>query len=358
MKRFKSGSNLVFCTLGLAVVTAFLAGPAAAARPGGERPLKEPDDPQRVVGVLHDQVEWWAREPQLVALAGEFVIDVETLESPEPGVDWRLVLTTLDREVVTSWSGYTPFRDGRGVAFVNFDGRDADGHPLPAGTYVYRFEAEGYDGSGGFLKVWASDAVPEPQVPDEAGHVFTPLSPSIPWNFYFGSHHNHSTYSDGGIPVATCNGAVESAHAGADPGGGLHLREEHGRARLPLAPRPQPHLRHRVRYGLHDGADPGALPGGPDRRGERLGLDLRRDLRAGVGRHQRGRPRRPLRVHEALRLGRLLRRHHGEVQLPESLEHDRERRLPGVERVDGRLLSPAVLRLRLLRAERERPGER
>jgi hypothetical protein len=218
MKRFKSGSNLVFCTLALAVVTAFLAGSAAAARPGGERPLKEPGDPQRVVGVLHDQVEWWAREPNPIALAGEFSIDVETLESPEPGVDWRLVLTTLDREVVTSWSGYTPFRDGRGVAFVNFDGRDADGHPLPAGTYVYRFEAEGYDGSGGFLKVWASDAVPEPQVPDEAGHVFTPLSPSIPWNFYFGSHHNHSTYSDGGIPVATCNGAVESAHAGADPG--------------------------------------------------------------------------------------------------------------------------------------------
>jgi hypothetical protein len=217
MKRSTSGSILVFFVLSLALVAPLLAFSAAAMPPNGERPLREPDDPQRVVGVLHDQVEWWAREPQPVALAGEFSIDLETVENPEPGVEWRLVLTTLDREVVTSWSGSTPFRDGHGVAFVNFEGRDAQGHPLAAGTYVYRFEAEGYDGSGGFLKVWASDEVPEPRVPDEAGHVFTPLSPTIPWNFYFGSHHNHTTYSDGGIPVASCTGGIESAHAGADP---------------------------------------------------------------------------------------------------------------------------------------------
>ena len=217
MKLFKSGSNFVFCVLVLAFVAPLLASSAAAMPPNGERSRREPDDPQRVVGVLHDQVEWWAREPQPVALAGEFSIDLETVENPEPGVEWRLVLTTLDREVVTSWSGITPFRNGHGVAFVNFEGRDAEGHPLAAGTYVYRFEAEGYDGSGGFLKVWASDEVPEPRVPDEAGHVFTPLSPTIPWNFYFGSHHNHTTYSDGGIPVASCTGSIESAHAGADP---------------------------------------------------------------------------------------------------------------------------------------------
>ncbi len=217
MKRFKSGSTLVFCGLGVAFIAVLLAGSASAARPDSERPRREPDDPQRVVGVLRDQVEWWAREPQPVALAGEFSIDVETVEDPEPGIDWRLVLTTLDREVVTSWTGYTEFRNGHGIALVNFEGRDANLHPLPAGTYVYRFEAESYEGSGGFLKVWASDEVPEPHVPDSAGHVFTPLSPTIPWNFYFGSHHNHSTYSDGGIPVATCTGGIESAHAGADP---------------------------------------------------------------------------------------------------------------------------------------------
>ncbi len=217
MKRFKSGSNLVFCVLGVAFVSVLLTGSATAARPDGERPRREPDDPQRVVGVLRDQVEWWAREPQPVALAGEFSIDAETIESPEAGVDWRLVLTTLDREVVTTWSGTTEFRNGRGIALVNFEGRDADLRPLPAGTYVYRFEADGYEGSGGFLKVWASDEVPDPPTPDEAGHVFTPLSPTIPWNFYYGSHHNHTTYSDGGIPVATCTGSIESAHAGADP---------------------------------------------------------------------------------------------------------------------------------------------
>ena len=218
MKRFQSGSTLVFSFLGLTFVAAVLAGSVAAMPPDGDRgPRREPDDPQRVVGVLRDQVEWWAREPRPVALAGEFSIDLDTVENPEPGVDWQLVVTTLDREIVTSWSGYTPFRNGHGVALVNFEGRDANLHPLPAGTYVYRFEAEGYEGSGGFLKVWASDEVPETQVPDEAGHVFTPLSPTIPWNFYYGSHHNHTTYSDGGIPVATCTGGIESAHAGADP---------------------------------------------------------------------------------------------------------------------------------------------
>jgi hypothetical protein len=216
MKRFKVSSNLVYRVLALTVVIV-LGGAASAAPPNLERPRAEPDDPQRVVGVLRDQVEWWAREPEPVALAGEFSIDLDTIESPEPGVDWRLVVTTLDREVVTSWSGYAPFRDGHGVAFVNFDGRDADGHPLPAGTYVYRFEAERYDGSGGFLKVWASDEVPEPRVPDTAERTFTALSPSIPWNFYFGNHHNHSTYSDGGIPVATCTGGNEGVHSGADP---------------------------------------------------------------------------------------------------------------------------------------------
>jgi hypothetical protein len=217
MKRSQPGSILAISALSLALAALFLVFSAAAMPPDGERRRSEPDDPQRVVGVLRDQIEWWAREPQPVALAGEFSIDLETVENPEAGVDWRLVLTTLDREVVTSWSGYTPFRRGRGVALVNFEGRDADLHPLPAGTYVYRFEAEGYEGSGGFLKVWASDEAPEAQVPDEAGHVFAPLSPTIPWNFYFGSHHNHSTYSDGGVPVASCTGGIESAHAGADP---------------------------------------------------------------------------------------------------------------------------------------------
>ena len=217
MLRFTSDSTFVSCLLRFAFVAALLAGSAAALPPDGDRPRKEAGDPQRVVGVLHDQVEWWAGEPSPVALAGEFSIDVESIEEPESEVEWQLVLTTLDREVVTAWSGSTPFHDGRGVAFVNFEGRDAEGHPLPAGTYVYRFEAEGYEGSGGFLRVWASDEVPEPQVPDTAGRTVTALSPSIPWNFYFGNHHNHSTYSDGGIPVASCTGGIESAHAGADP---------------------------------------------------------------------------------------------------------------------------------------------
>jgi hypothetical protein len=213
MKRFTSGSTFAL----LLLAAGLLAGAASAADTKTGRARPEPDDPPRVVAVLRDQVEWWAREPDPVALAGEFAVDLDAVDEPADGVDWTLVLTTMDRAVVTEWTGHTAIRHGHGVAHVNFDGRDAEGHPLPEGTYVYRFEAEGFAGSGGFLKVWASDTLPEPPAPDTDAHLVTSLSPAIPWNFYFGNHHNHSTYSDGGIPVATCNGAVESAHAGADP---------------------------------------------------------------------------------------------------------------------------------------------
>jgi hypothetical protein len=218
MTRFRPGPSPIAFALSFLLAAPLFGLAALGAPPDDDRPRRrEPDDPPRVVAVLRDQVEWWAREPRPVALAGEFAIDLETVESPESAVDWRLVVTTLDREAVTSWSGRTPIRDGRGVALVNFDGRDADGHPLPAGTYVYRFEAEGYEGSGGFLKVWASDATPAPSVPDDDPHMAASANPAIPWSFYFGSHHNHTTYSDGGIPVASCTGGIESAHAGADP---------------------------------------------------------------------------------------------------------------------------------------------
>jgi len=213
MLRIKPGPALALIFVGLVLAS----GIAVAAPPDAERPLREPDDPQRVVAVLRDQVEWWARDPQPVALAGEFTLDLETLAAPEEAVDWTLVLTTLDREVVTSWSGQTPLRRGHGVALVNFEGRDADGHPLPAGTYVYRFEAEGFEGSGGFLRVFASDELPEPKVPDTLPHMVVSVNPAIPWSFYFGSHHNHTTYSDGGIPVASCTGGNEGVHSGADP---------------------------------------------------------------------------------------------------------------------------------------------
>ena len=215
MNRSSSKSTLVLHAL--AIAATLLAGPASAIQPEREPRRVEADDPQRVVAVLRDQVEWWAREPDPVALAGEFSVALDTDEESEAGVEWRLVLTTMERQLVTTWTGYTPLQRGRAVAFVNFEGRDADGHPLPAGTYVYRFEAEGYEGSGGFLKVFASDEVPESPVPDELSRTVTALSPTIPWSFYFGNHHNHSTYSDGGIPVASCTGGNEGVHAGADP---------------------------------------------------------------------------------------------------------------------------------------------
>lgn len=201
---------------------------AASGERDADRPGREDCAPRRSVNVLRDQVEWWAKEGAPVALAAELADAGDDAESPaatpaaapsRPAetVAWRLVLATLDGAAVDARDGATRLDGGRGLALVNFDGRTSDGKPLPAGLYVYRFEVDGFEGSGGFLRVVASDDAPPTKVKDEKAANAASLNPSVPWSFFFGAQHAHTIYSDGGIPLASCSGSVSTPHAGATP---------------------------------------------------------------------------------------------------------------------------------------------
>lgn len=212
--------TLLFGILLGVFMVSLLPGQPALAVSAGDRDHREAHDDcdaAKGITVMRDQVEWWAREGGASALAAEFWVNPEAeLETPAR-LDWTLVITKLDRTVIDRTTGSTILRDGKGFALVNFEGRTSDGKPLEAGLYVYRYEVPGFESSGGFLRVYASDEQPEPKRNDGYVPDATSLNPSVPYNFYFGTPHSHTIYSDGGIPVATCNGSVSSPHTGAKP---------------------------------------------------------------------------------------------------------------------------------------------
>jgi len=187
---------------------------ASASAPGGAEPVPHEDcTPVRTVIALRQQVAWWAREGNMVALAGQFVDESESVRST---VAWRLVITDLDRNVVDTRRGVSKLVDGFAIGHVNFDGKDSAGHPFAPGLYVYRFEASGYESSGAFLRVYASDETPE-KVEDTREPLASSSNPSVPYSYFFGAQHAHTNYSDGGTAVATCTGSKSSPHPGASP---------------------------------------------------------------------------------------------------------------------------------------------
>jgi hypothetical protein len=207
----------VLPVVALAAVFAAAASSAArAARPDEPRRAGRLEDcaPARTATMLRDRVLFSARENAPVALGAELVSDLDGEE--DRAVRWRLVVTTLDRQVVDERSGVAHLAAGRALVSATFDGRDASGRPLAAGTYVYRFEAPGFDGSGAFLRVYATDETPD-ETPDTLAPLAASTNPNVPYNFYFGSQHAHTAYSDGGIPLASCTGSVSSPHSGAAP---------------------------------------------------------------------------------------------------------------------------------------------
>ena len=195
----------------------FGSGAAQGATNHPSEPIRGHEEctPLHAVSVLRNHVQWSARENAPVALAAEFTS--ETIDGASDFLAWRLVLTTMDRTVVDSRTGTSRLNDGRSIVAETFDGRDSAGHPLAPGLYVYRFEADEYEGSGGFLRVYGSDETPDAPVGDTREPLATSTNPSVPYNFYFGSQHAHTNYSDGGTAVATCTGSVSSPHAGASP---------------------------------------------------------------------------------------------------------------------------------------------
>ncbi|MEO6325032.1 MAG: Ig-like domain-containing protein [Thermoanaerobaculia bacterium] len=215
--RTKTLSTMLAATAFSIASLSFGSGALLAATNQPSDPIRNHEEctPLHNVSVLRNHVKWSARENAPVALAAEFTS--ETVDGAADFVAWRLVLTTMDRTVVDTRHGSARLDDGRTIVAETFDGRDSAGHPLASGLYVYRFEAESYEGSGGFLRVYGSDETPDPPVEDTREPLATSSNPSVPYSFFFGSQHAHTIYSDGGTAVSTCTGSISSPHAGATP---------------------------------------------------------------------------------------------------------------------------------------------
>jgi hypothetical protein len=120
-------------------------------------------------------------------------------------------------------------QDGAAVAELWWDGRDDAGQFVPAGAYRYSFVARyaGRAGRGAFSYDQAFDAEEALASTDEvivsydltsvaAARISSdatscevqqhaPIEAGFPYNFYYGSTHAHSNWSDGGHPTGACS---------------------------------------------------------------------------------------------------------------------------------------------------------
>jgi hypothetical protein len=149
---------------------------------------------------------------------------------------WRLTVRSGRRVVYRAW-GVEPIDDARGMALAEhwWDGRDMDWRPLPNGKYRYTFEARflprrlglqasRYEDLAGIAGVDEAFASSDDLIVDRGlslatasklrsqmalstcqAQQNTPLEPGFGYNFYYGSTHAHSNYSDGGHPTHACS---------------------------------------------------------------------------------------------------------------------------------------------------------
>ncbi|HEX6160172.1 MAG TPA: Ig-like domain-containing protein, partial [Thermoanaerobaculia bacterium] len=152
---------------------------------------------------------------------------------------WKVVVTPVDDpgNVVMTTGGLARIgADGAAVAEVWWDGRDDNGVPVAPGRYRYTFLAR-YAPDGRFRVVPRDyDAVLDVPASDEAlasedeivinyeltqsearnlresanatscqAQQNTPLEAGFGYNFYYGSTHAHSNWSDGGQPTSSCS---------------------------------------------------------------------------------------------------------------------------------------------------------
>lgn len=153
---------------------------------------------------------------------------------------WRLSVTPLGaREVVFTRQGRVTLSAPRGAALAEalWDGRDSAGQPLPSGRYRYTFDARfvsdgtyaaararTYEDAAGLSGVVearpASDEIEidlglsvaaaeqrraSAQLTSCEIQQNAPLEAGLGYNFYYGSTHAHSNYSDGGQPTSACS---------------------------------------------------------------------------------------------------------------------------------------------------------
>ena len=180
-------------------------------------PLAAADDaPAKAVNVKDHLVQLRDGQKEPVLLTAEFADLDEPGSSEEDTLRWNLRIVTMDDQVVDSRSGQAILKSGRAIVTTPFSGLDCGGNRLAQGRYAYRYEADGYNGSGGFLDILSPGQQPS-RIEDRALPSAVPLNASVPWSFYYGLEHAHSNYSDGGIPVAECTGASSGPHYGASP---------------------------------------------------------------------------------------------------------------------------------------------
>jgi hypothetical protein len=154
---------------------------------------------------------------------------------------WRLQIHPADGKTpVFTARGMASLHEPRGAVLVEhyWDGRDQAGATVPPGKYRYTFEArylpdrlaftgkalqyedlagvpgadEAYASSDELVVDYALNSEKATQLRDSAAALTacqvqqrTPLEAGFGYNFYYGSTHAHSNYSDGGQPTTSCS---------------------------------------------------------------------------------------------------------------------------------------------------------
>ena len=158
---------------------------------------------------------------------------------------WRLEAIAADGRVVRSWDGITPLQGPKARVELEWDGRDGAGTALADGYYSLRMHAVptvkvAQDARADLGRQIAdafatfADELHEQALDVVLGNVaparieaIAPLpvgagdgigksiaaGAGLPYRIYYGNFHSQTNHSDGGTPVASCNGS-ESPQAG------------------------------------------------------------------------------------------------------------------------------------------------
>jgi hypothetical protein len=157
---------------------------------------------------------------------------VLSYQSAPPGrVLWRLEVTGPDGSDRVVFRAHGSGRTAD-VASVTWDGHDSDGSLVDPGIYRYTFHArylrfgqnakryeeaaveerdEAYASTGEVVVDYALDATTAQHLRAQTMATScqvqqnTPLEAGFGYNFYYGSTHSHSNYSDGGQPLTACS---------------------------------------------------------------------------------------------------------------------------------------------------------
>ena len=134
-------------------------------------------------------------------------------------VQWNVVVTDEAGHVVRRFTAKQSYRPGEAILFApTWNGRDESGRYLPNGTYRVNVDVAMHAEGADVIRQRTShpviiDSTHRHRVPVSQSQA--PHDPGVPYNFYYGTLHNQTTYSDGGHPNDS-NCAASTTHAGGD----------------------------------------------------------------------------------------------------------------------------------------------